>query len=63
MAMQEIYLRNATDTEARGPFNLEQLTSLADAGQVTAETLIYDTAAEQWVALGTNAELMAAAFP
>ena len=35
MAMQEIYLRNATDTEARGPFNLEQVTSLADAGQVT----------------------------
>jgi hypothetical protein len=63
MAMQEIYLRNATDTEARGPFTLEQLTSLADAGQVTAETLIYDATAEQWVALSTNAELMAAAFP
>lgn len=63
MATQEIYLRNATDTEARGPFNLEQLTSLADAGQVTAETLVYDATAEQWVALGTNAELMAAVFP
>mgnify|MGYP000237450192 CR=1 FL=1 len=34
MAMQEIYIRNATDTEARGPYNQEQLTSLADAGQV-----------------------------
>jgi len=63
MATQEIYLRNATDTEARGPFNLEQLTSLADAGQVSAETLIYDATAEQWLALSTNAELMAAVFP
>lgn len=63
MAQQEIYLRNATDTEARGPFNLEQLTSLADAGQVTAETLIYDATAEQWVALGSNPALMATVFP
>lgn len=63
MATQEIYLRNATDTEARGPFNLEQVTSLADAGQVTAETLIYDAAAEQWVALSTKPDLLAAVFP
>ncbi len=63
MAMQEIYLRNATDNDARGPFNIEQVTSLADAGQVTAETLIYDAAAEQWITLGSNAELMAIVFP
>jgi len=63
MATQEIYLRNATDTEARGPFNLEQVTSLADAGQVTAETLIYDAATEQWVALSASPELMGAVFP
>lgn len=63
MAMQEIYIRNATDTEARGPFNLEQITSLADAGQVTAETLIYDATAEQWITLSSNAEIMAAVFP
>lgn len=63
MATKEIYLRNATDTEARGPFNLEQVTSLADAGQVTAETLIYDATTEQWVALRADAELMAAVFP
>ncbi len=63
MAMQEIYIRNATDTEARGPYNEEQLVSLAEAGQVTAETLIYDAAAEQWVALGSNADLMGIVFP
>lgn len=63
MATQEIYIRNENDTEARGPFNLEQVSSLAEAGQVTAETLVYDASTEQWVALSANAELMAAVFP
>jgi len=39
MATQEFYVRNESETEARGPFNLEQLLSLAENGQVTAETL------------------------
>ena len=63
MAMQEIYIRNASDTEARGPYNTEQFTSLAETGGVTPETLIYDAPSEQWVALSTQAELMAIAFP
>ncbi len=63
MATQEIYIRNASDTEARGPYGLEQLTSLAETGGLTAETLVYDATTEQWVTLGSNAELMAAVFP
>jgi hypothetical protein len=63
MATQEIYIRNATETEARGPFNAEQVADLAEAGQVTADTLVYDAMAEQWVALSSNAELMAVVFP
>ncbi|MEY2877715.1 MAG: hypothetical protein RLZZ15_95 [Verrucomicrobiota bacterium] len=63
MASQELYIRNATDTEARGPYGSEQLVSLAAGGQVTPETLVYDATAEQWVALSTNAELMAELFP
>jgi hypothetical protein len=63
MAMQEIYIRNATETEARGPFTAQQVADLADAGQVTSETLVYDATAEQWVALSTNPELMATVFP
>jgi hypothetical protein len=35
MATQEFYIRNEDETEARGPFNLEQLTSLIDSGQIT----------------------------
>jgi hypothetical protein len=63
MATQEIYIRNATETEARGPFSPQQVADLAEAGQVTAETLVYDATTEQWVALNANAELMAVVFP
>ena len=63
MAMEEIYIRNETDTEARGPFNLEQLVSLVDTGQVKAETLFYDATTEQWAPIGSNPELMAQVFP
>jgi len=63
MATQEIYIRNANETEARGPFNAQQVADLAEAGQVTAETLVYDATTEQWVALNANAELMAIVFP
>jgi hypothetical protein len=63
MPTQEIYIRNATETEARGPFNAQQVADLAEAGQVTADTLVYDASAEQWIAINTNAELMAVVFP
>lgn len=63
MAPQEFYIRSATETEARGPFNLDQIVSLAEAGQVTVETLYYEAATEQWVAVGANAEVKAAVFP
>lgn len=63
MATQELYIRNATETEARGPFNAQQVADLAEAGQVTTDTLIYDASTEQWVALSANAELMGVVFP
>lgn len=63
MVTQEFYVRNESETEARGPFNLEQLSSLAENGQVTAETLYYDATTEQWTAISGNAELKAALFP
>lgn len=63
MVPQEFYIRTETETEARGPFSLDQIMSLADAGQVTAETLYYDATTEEWVAVGANAEVKAAVFP
>lgn len=63
MATQEFYIRNETDSEARGPFNFEQLSSLVDSNQVTPETLFYDATAEQWLAINSNQELKESLFP
>jgi len=63
MATQELYIRNASETEARGPFSVQQVTDLAEAGQVTTETLVYDAETEQWVTLNAKPDLMAAVFP
>jgi hypothetical protein len=63
MATQEFYIRGADETEARGPFTLEQLTTLAEAGQVTPETLYYEATTEQWSAIETNPDVKGALFP
>lgn len=63
MSTQEFYIRGEQDTEARGPFSIDQLSSLAEAGQVSGDTLYYDAAIEQWVTTGSNPELMATLFP
>lgn len=63
MATQEFYVRNEFDTEARGPFVLEQLLTLAENGQIKAETLYYEATSEQWMPIGGNLALMAALFP
>ncbi|MBL9201038.1 MAG: DUF4339 domain-containing protein [Opitutaceae bacterium] len=60
---QEIYIRNPTETEARGPFTAQQVADLAEVGQVTPESLYYDAATEQWVPLNGNVALMAVVFP
>ncbi|PTY00316.1 DUF4339 domain-containing protein [Opitutus sp. ER46] len=63
MATQEIYIRNASETEARGPFSIQQVADLAEAGQVTQETLVYDAETEQWRTIADQAELLAQVFP
>ena len=60
---QEFYIRKATETDARGPFTLEQLSSLVETGQVDAETYYYDAATENWVAISANAGLMEILYP
>ncbi|MEO7599019.1 MAG: GYF domain-containing protein [Opitutus sp.] len=63
MATQEFYIRNETDTEARGPFTIEQLMSLIDSSQVTPTTLYYDPTSEQWTAIQEDAVLKDSLFP
>lgn len=59
----EYYVRGINDAEARGPFNTDQLASLAEAGQLTADTYYYDDATEQWLTLESNPELKAKIWP
>jgi hypothetical protein len=61
--MAEYYIREPGTEEARGPFDEDKMTSLADAGQVTLETLYYDEASSNWVPVGGNANLKALLFP
>ena len=63
MGTQEIYIRGTEDKEARGPFAMEQLISLVEAGQVTAETYFYDATTEQWLLLSGHPEMKAALWP
>ncbi len=46
--MQELYIRNPTDTEARGPFTAQQVADLAEAGQVTPETSWRSSTCAAW---------------
>jgi len=63
MANQEIYVRGASDTEARGPFTMEQLVSLVEAGQITMETYFYDSVTEQWLLISSSPEMKALLWP
>ncbi|HKB90577.1 MAG TPA: GYF domain-containing protein [Opitutaceae bacterium] len=63
MATQEFYIRNPNETDARGPFTRDQLIAMADAGQISLETLYYEASDEKWVAVSSNTELKAALFP
>lgn len=60
---QEYYIRSASETDARGPFTLEQLQSLAENGQVDLSSYFYDAAAESWVCIADNPPLLSALFP
>lgn len=63
----EYYIRGINDTEARGPFSRDQLASLAESNDaakgVTPDTYYYDTPTEQWLTIGSNAELKALIWP
>jgi len=56
-AQQEYYIRQPADTEARGPFTLAQLASLASSGGIDAATLYFDAATEQWLPAAGSAEI------
>ena len=63
MQQQEFYVRAPDSENARGPYSLEKLISLADAAQVDRETLYYDDEQEAWKPIVDSDLLREAVFP
>ena len=63
MSSQEYYIRGPTDTDARGPFTVEQLVTLGETGGIDTETLFYDAATEQWAPIATSEKVKSLVFP
>lgn len=63
MSTQEFYIRGPTDTEARGPFTVEQLITLGETGGIDTETLFYDAATEQWAPIAASDKVRNLIFP
>ncbi|MFA5257711.1 MAG: hypothetical protein WC360_06130 [Opitutales bacterium] len=63
MSDQEYYVRNPDSENARGPFSLDKLQSLSEAGQIDRQSLYYDDQTESWRLVGDSAVLCAALFP
>ena len=61
--MADYYIRTPEREESRGPFDASQLLTLAEAGQITENTLHYDESKEEWIPIGLNQQLKAEVFP
>ncbi len=61
--MPDYYIRTPEQDESRGPFDPIKLQTLAEAGQITQNSLYYDETKEEWVPIALNAELCAQVFP
>lgn len=59
----EYYIRQPDSEEARGPFNVHQMASLVEAGQVNHDTLYYDDEREAWLRVLDNEEMRKILFP
>lgn len=60
---EEYYIRAPESETANGPYSVEKLITLAEAGRVSPETLYYDTQQEAWVPISSNEELKQEIFP
>ncbi|MFW5874155.1 MAG: GYF domain-containing protein [Verrucomicrobiota bacterium] len=61
--MADYYIRSQQDNDSRGPFDLPKLQTLAEANQISENTLYYDEDKEEWLPIALNEELKAAVFP
>jgi len=61
--MSEYYIKQPDTDHARGPLSLEQLISLAETGNITEDTLLYDEISEKWKPLTAFHDLLPLVFP
>ena len=59
MFQYEYYIRQPSDTDARGPFTLGQIAKLASSGGLNANTLFFDADADEWRPAASAPELVA----
>ncbi len=63
MPQEEYYVRAPDSQDARGPYTLDKLLSLAEAGQIDHDALYYDDEKEAWTLISDNEPLHAQVFP
>lgn len=61
--MDDYYIRTPENDHSRGPFDVDKLQSLTEAGQVTEDTLYYDEEQEEWKPIALNETLKDTLFP
>lgn len=61
--MSEYYIRQPDEDEARGPYSVPKIADLLETGRANRETLYYDEAQDDWVALIDNPGLRDVLFP
>ena len=61
--MAEYYIRTPDRNESRGPFTPSELLTLAEAEQITVNTLYYDESKKEWIPIGINPGLKDEVFP
>ncbi|MCH8475166.1 MAG: DUF4339 domain-containing protein [Opitutales bacterium] len=61
--MEKYFIKDTPDSEARGPFTLEDLQSLGENGHITPESIAYTEEDDRWLEINKRDELMVAVFP
>lgn len=60
---EDYYIRASDEETARGPYNIDQLVTLAEAGKVNRDHLYFDKEMGAWVTVSSNDILLEKIFP
>lgn len=60
---EEYFIRSPDEETARGPYGIDELVTLAEAGRIDQEFYYFDPKMESWALLRSNEPLRAKVFP